>query len=64
MVVIRANPHGRLGCARRRSGARHDARQLIVDRLLTMRSETVAVGCHRLPIGLFEPWVNGFRERA
>lgn len=25
-----------------------------VDPLLTMRSGTVAVGCHRLPIGLFE----------
>ena len=27
-----------------------------IDPLSTMRSETVAVGCHRLPIGLFEPF--------
>jgi len=23
-----------------------------------MRSETIAVGCHRLPIGLFEPFAR------
>jgi hypothetical protein len=28
------------------------------DPLFTMRSETVAVGCHRLPIGLFEPFLG------
>jgi hypothetical protein len=28
--------------------------QAVANVLFTMRSETVAVGCHRLPIGLFE----------
>jgi hypothetical protein len=30
--------------------------QAVAHMLLTMRSETVAVGCHRLPIRLFEPF--------
>jgi hypothetical protein len=30
--------------------------QPVANTLFTMRSETVAVGCHRLPIGLFEPF--------
>jgi hypothetical protein len=30
--------------------------QAVANMLFTMRSETVAVGCHRLPIRLFEPF--------
>jgi len=30
--------------------------QAVANMLFTMRSKTVAVGCHRLPIGSFEPF--------
>lgn len=40
--------------AEARSGTEALLRTRTADRLLTMRSETVAVGCHRLRIGLFE----------
>jgi len=38
---------------------------MVVDSLLiTIRSETVALGCHRLPIGLFEPFSALFDLRT
>jgi hypothetical protein len=33
-----------------------NGRQAVANMLFTMRCETFAVGCHPLPIGLFEPF--------